>query len=311
MRRRATAAGVSLLLLACAIAIHAQRQAIQLSARWQISAGAAWDVTVTVQSANAGDTAQAVIVNGLQRIDADLLLGTGGVAVWQIPAGTITQAGESLVVIEYAPYEVRRTLNFTPNDTTTADLFTSANAIPAYGEASATLMLLPRDEWGNAPPDDATFAVDVLFPDGSTVEQPFTYTQGIGWTTLRTQGEPGRVRIAIAGETLANTLEIWQVAGAPADVDLRLVEDCVLSDGRDLIQLVAAVSDAFGNAVVDGTFVQFAWKDGLGYGATANGEATLRIPTPRITGTVNYTASAAEVDSNSVTLTISEEPCVQ
>ncbi len=311
MKRRIIIAGVITLLLVFALALYAQRPTIDVSARWLIPAGAAWQVEVMIPSATPGDVAHAVIVNGLQRIETDLLLGTGGAAIWQIPEGTLTQAGQSLLMIHYDAYDVHHTLRVIPNDTTTANLFTSANAIPAYGEASATLMLLPRDEWGNAPPDGATFAVDVLFPDGSTVEQPLTYIQGIGWTTLRTQGEPGRVRIAIAGETLANTLEIWQVAGAPADVDLRLVDDCVLADGRDLIQLAAAVTDAFGNPVVDGTFVQFAWEDGLGYGATANGEATLRIPAPGTTGTVNYTASAAEVESNPVTLTISEEPCVQ
>jgi hypothetical protein len=246
---------------------------ITLDGDTKITAGEPWQLRVTVNAGAAGENVQALLFNGFRTFQTQLTLGTGGVAVWQIQQGQITQAGTSLVVVQYGDDRVQQALRVFPEAPTAVDMVTTANAIPAYGDGTATILLLPRDTFGNAPLDSRRFLLDVQYPDGTTTNEPFTYNNGLGRYTLNSQGMQGRVRLSLDDDALTAALELMQIPSVPAVVALSITPDCVLDDGRDVITLSAVVTDAHRAPVSDGTLVVFDWDEGMGYGHTLDGRA--------------------------------------
>ncbi|GAB4530048.1 MAG: hypothetical protein OHK0046_50380 [Anaerolineae bacterium] len=295
-------------LVVVAQVITLTRPVIRLDAAWRIRAGEAWELNVTVDHAAAGEAVTVRVFNGLQRLETTLTLGTGGVALWQVPEGLITQAGVSVVMVQTADVEKRRLLRVIPERLTLLELFSTANIIPAYGEGDTTLMILPRDTWGNPPTDVTSLEARVRYPDGSIRTLLFDYAEGIGWVTMPSQGEPGRVRVQIT-EEVAALLELVQAPGTPESVRLHIRPGCVLNDGRDRVTLEAQVSDAEGSPVVDGILVTFTWPGGFGTGRTIDGRAMLSLPAPTQAGTVTFTATAATITSAPAALRVTDGVC--
>lgn len=282
---------------------------ILLGGRATIFAGDPWQLTLTASHLPAGERVDMVLLNGLQHITGTLTVGTGGVAHWHIPAGTITQAGQSLIIARHGEHETRRSLLVLPQIPVSVELFTTANTIPAYGEGQATLMILPHDEWGNAPRDIEIFDLQVQDMVGASEIHSFHYDGGLGRYTLVSRGEPGRLRLSLIYRDLSATLELMQSPLAPHAIDLILTPRCVLADGRDMISLAAMVSDRHDNTVTDGTLVIFAWDDGFGYGQTVDGQAVLRLPPPVVSGRFAYYAMASEAQSNIAYLDVVTDTC--
>ena len=274
-----------------------------------ITAGDAWQLQVTVTEGATGESVQALLFNGFRTFQTQLTLGTGGVAVWQIQQGQITQAGTSRVVVQYGDDRVQKALRVFPEAPKAVDIFTTANTIPAYGDGTAAILLLPRDTFGNTPLDSRRFLLDVQYPDGTTTNEPFTYEDGLGRYTLHSQGMPGRIRLSLEDDALTAALELMQIPSAPAVVASSITPDCVLGDGRDVITLSAVVTDAHRVPVSDGTLVVFEWDEGLGYGHTLDGRASLRLPAPPRSGLYRYRARAGTVQSASTYLLVTQGQC--
>lgn len=282
---------------------------IELDAQTRIEAGQAWTVTISIPYADAGDMVEAVLMNGLQTLTTQLMLGDGGMARWSIPANRITQAGRSLLWVRYHDYEVRHTLDVAPQEATTADLFSTSNDLVAYGESQTTVIVLPRDEWGNPANDDTPLTLHSRYPDGTTRSDVFDYVGGIGWLILPSQGQVGRVRLMIAHDVIDATLELRQTPNQPDAITLKIQPPCVLNDDRDLVTLIANVADAQGYPVVDGTLVTFRWREGFGVERTIDGRATLRLPAPTRIGWHFYRAQAGNVQSLYRWLRVTGEAC--
>ncbi|MCU0464506.1 MAG: hypothetical protein MUF38_08025 [Anaerolineae bacterium] len=282
---------------------------IQLDAVWDIDAGEAWELSVAITDGTAGAPVQVVLLNGLQTFDETLTLGTGGVAVWRVPAGSITQAGESLVIVIYGDEQRRQSLTVRAGEVVEGDFFSTGNTLSGYGKSKVTLLLLPRDEWGNPADDSSHFSVDIRYPSGKQIQGGFVYHGGMGRYIFTSDGEPGRVRLMVTKAAFSSTLELVQTAGEADSIDLHLSPSCVYRDGRDLVSLVATVQDADENPAVNGTLVMFTWADGQGYGRTVGGQATLRIPTPPETGTFVYRASVMNAQSNPAYLRVVQGEC--
>ena len=280
-----------------------------LEGRTAIIAGQPWALTVRMTGAQAGDTVYLALFNGLQTLEKDVRLTRNGLAVWHIPAGRLTEAGTSLIIARAGTVESQRTLEVISGAAVEADLFSTANTFAAYGEAGATVLLLPRDAWGNPASDTGDLAVEVRFPDSQQATYPFMYTEGLGWARLRSMGGPGRVRLSLVDASVSGTLELLQTPGEPAQVDLSLDPLCVWDDGRDMVTLTAAVHDAHDHPVADGTLVTFSWQNGFGYGLTLDGVALLRIPGPSAAGRYHYTAKSGVVVSNQAILQVSAGGC--
>jgi hypothetical protein len=282
---------------------------VRLTSLNTIHAGDAWEVTVSVSDSAAGEQVQVMLLNGLRTFEETLTLGAGGVAVWRIPSGQITQAGDSILIVRYNGEQLRRILHVMAEPPAIADLFTTANSLFAYGDSSATIMLLPRDRWGNAPHGTEEFSLDIRYPDGTRIDRTFTYRGGLGHLSLRSQGGPGRVRLALDHDRLDQSLELHQSPGPPHRIALTLEPTCVLNDGRDLLSLSATVHDSGGHFVADGTLVTFIWLDGIGRAQTINGVARLRLPAPDHTSLRSYRAIAGDAEAAPVFLRVNEEGC--
>lgn len=282
---------------------------IQLEAAWDINAGEAWELSIVVTNGMVGDPVQVILLNGLQVLDETLALGTGGMALWRVPAGQITQAGESIVIVIHGNEERRQSLIVRAGEVVDGDFFSTANTLIGYGKSKITLLLLPRDEWGNAANEPSRFLVDIRYPNGKQIQGGFIYHGGIGRYTLTSYGEPGRVRLTLTKPAFPSTLELMQTADEANSIDLHLSPSCIYRDGRDLVSLIAIVHDAHGNPVVNGTLVIFIWEDGQGYGLTVDGQATLRIPSPPETGEFIYQASVADTQSSLRSLRVVQGDC--
>jgi len=285
-------------------------EGIILESKETIYAGDEWLLSLTIDDASAGDTVDVTLLNGLQTFNESLVLGTGGVAVWKIPEGQIIQAGESLIIVQFNDKVVKRSLTIQAGKPTEGVLFTSVNALPAYGEGSATVMFLAQDEWGNIPSVSRPLYLNIRYPDGSPPQKEvLTYHDGIGRFYLNSQGQSGRIRLAVDQGLISTDLELTQTAGAPNRINLAITPDCVLNDGRDVITLKADVSDQNQYPVANGTFVTFLWSGGLGYGRTNDGTATLTIPAPNEIGYRLYRASTGSVLSKSVSIQVTGDSC--
>jgi hypothetical protein len=282
---------------------------VLIDAPTTIHAGDSWLMSLVIARAEAGTRVQVSLVNGLQVLEETLILGTGGTARWQIGAGQITHAGNTLVLIHYDGEEHQHLLHVLPLAPSDADLFSTANTLPAYGEGRATIMLLIRDKWGNAPHDRLRFPLAVRFPQTVQRSYTFDYANGIAWRTLVSRGEPGRIRLTLDHDALAAALELMQAPGTPESIALSVSPNCVLDDGRDMIDLTASVADSHDHAVVDGTLVIFTWDGGFGYGRTIDGQAVLSLPAQQRTGWHMFWAAAGTVKSTAAYLRVSQEDC--
>jgi len=291
-----------------AVMVLAQEEPIRLRARMAIHAGDAWELTIAVADGEAGDQISVALLNGVQVLADRLTLGSGGAAVWRLPPGQITQAGDSLVIVRSGEDEVRRRLRVDPLQPATVDFFTTTNTLLAYGQDSATIMILPRDIWGNAPAS-SRFSLTVRYPDGTRLLPRFSYAGGIGWTEVTSQGGPGLVRLATEQGALSAALELQQTPATPHQIDLMVEPGCVLNDGRSVIALRADVRDAYGYAVADGTLITFNWAAGFGYGRTVDGQAVLRIPAPAEVGQTLYQARVGRVQSVLTAVEVSRGRC--
>ena len=271
-----------------------------------IQAGDEWTVSLTVADAIAGDTVDVVLVNGLQTFHETLTLGSGGVARWHLPEDTLTQAGESVLIVRHGETESRMQLRVNPERPVTGELFSTGNAIPAYGNGSASVIVLPRDRWGNAPIEH-DFAVNIRYPDGSDVVNDMTYRPGIAWSKLVSRGDPGRIQLRMPA--LDAELDIMQTPGTAQALSLSVKPECIRDDSPDRIMLDAIVTDHRGNNVTDGTLVTFYWQGGQGYGRTVDGRATLYIPHPGTPGFVLYQATAGTASPAAAVLVILGEAC--
>jgi hypothetical protein len=280
-----------------------------LKAPRQIHAGDAWTLNIRAEPGQAGDKVQAVLFNGLRREDAVLILGTGGIAEWQIPARILTQAGQSLAILRYLNAEARYEFQVLPGSPQAVDLLTTANNLTAYGAAKTMLVALPRDAWGNPPPDTLHINASVQFPDTPAQPVNFRYHAGIGWTWLSSQNKPGRVRIQMQLADAYASLELNQVAGSPARIVFAVSPDCALADGRDLVTLTATVTDESGQAVTNGTLVTFLMENGSGSSQTIDGRASLRLPVPTSPGIYHFHAMSAATTSSPASLRVVQNSC--
>ncbi len=274
-----------------------------------IAAGAAWSIEIELSSGNAGEKVDLALFSGLQHLTQQVITGTGGVARWNIPGNTVTQAGEGLLIARYGGEETRRAVRVIPGRAAQADLITTANAVRAYGDARGTLIVLLRDAYGN-PPREATEAeLTLTYPGGDQAAYMLAHRTGLAWTWFSSMGDPGRVRVHVAAESALADLELRQVPGAVESITLAITPRCAAADGRDVIRLSAQAFDSHGFPVVDGTLIRFDLGDGFGMGRVSNGSAVLNIPAPLQTGQHRFSASSGAAASRAVFLRITDEEC--
>ncbi len=289
----------------------ADGEPIQVTMRSFIRAGDALSIRVQVNEAVAGDTVDMTLATGLNFIDDVLVLGTGGVAVWNIESDVITQAGTSLLIVQYNDWVVRQSLRVLPLQIDQIDVFSNANNIVSYGEDSTTVIILPADRWGNIPSDTDQFDVQIIYPDTSRVAGDFRRIGGVSIYELVSKGSPGRIRITAKSNDVTSHLELMQIPATADKIDLSISPTCVLNDGRDIVTISMDVKDRYNEPVIDGTLLTVRWDDGMGFARTIDGFATIRLPAFDIKGEYQFTAQVRDLVSSDVTLRVVEESCLE
>lgn len=289
--------------------LNAASGAVVLRTPASVKVGAAWSVEVELPGAEVGAKISLHLFAGLQHFKNEVVTGTGGVARWDIPPETVTSAGQTLIVATYNGDETRQRVQVEAGRAESADLLTSSNFLTAYGDDRAMLIAILRDRYGNPPRSETRTNLTTRYPGGERRQYALTQQTGLAWTWFTTMGQPGRLRVALVADSARTDLEVMQMPGVAARIDLAITPDCVFDDGRDVIQLVARAVDAAGNRVVDGTLIRFMTPFGFGDGAVLNGAATLNLPAPTLAGIYAYTAQSGDARSDEASLQVVADQC--
>ena len=250
---------------------------ITLDAPWTITAGDEWSLTVIIDGAAAGTKADTTLITGLRRYDAELTLGSGGIARWDV--GAVVSAGAGVVIVRFGDQQVRHALIVQPAPAETLQALTTANNLPAYGEGQGIVIALVEDAWGNLIEHWLRATITADYPAADSESYPLRYASGLFWTWLPSGGEPGRVLLTMNVDAATDMFELRQVPGEAQYILLHTSMRCLeQTDGRDVLTLTARVTDSHREPVIDGTLVTFAWEDGRGSASVVNGQATLEIP---------------------------------
>lgn len=280
-----------------------------LSAEWEIIAGDAWQVTVEVEDGSPGQAIQMIIMNGLQRHDKMLQLGSGGIAVLRIPEATLNYAGQSLIIAQAGNMEIRDTLTILPDEPRSIESLTTANTLTAYGQGLGMIMSFAVDGWGNPVSDNTPLNINIRYPDSSQTENTYETRTGFVWDWFPSASLPGRTRLTFSIAEIHDSMEIDQKPGTPTIMLVEATPDCLLNDERDVITLTATIMDSQGNLVTDGTLIRFEWLDGFGTTSVINGVATLRVPAPDTLGLHRYRAVAGNVFSDPAVVRVARGDC--
>lgn len=244
-----------------------------LTGEEEITAGDAWSLTVQSEGLEAGETVTVTMVHGVTIYSEELVLGSGGVALWDFPEDVLTQAGSTQVLIDSGTATGSFSLTINPDDPETIQAFTTSNSLRAYGETSTALLSLVSDAYGN-PVDNAALVIRSTSPQGET-DVGFGSTQnGLAVNTVTSIGNPGILRLQVAhGSEVVTPLTIVQLAGDADAIALDLSSQCLLSDGLDNLTMTARVVDSAGFPVTDGQVVFFRWGSGGATAITVDGMA--------------------------------------
>ncbi|MBN8637690.1 MAG: hypothetical protein J0M07_20390 [Anaerolineae bacterium] len=168
---------------------------ITLDAPWTITAGDEWSLTVIIDGAAAGTKADTTLITGLRRYDAELTLGSGGIARWDV--GAVVSAGAGVVIVRFGDQQVRHALIVQPAPAETLQALTTANNLPAYGEGQSIVIALVEDAWGNLIEHWLRATITADYPAADSESYPLRYASGLFWTWLPSGGEPGRVLLTM------------------------------------------------------------------------------------------------------------------
>ncbi|MEL6525913.1 MAG: hypothetical protein AAFQ07_09405 [Chloroflexota bacterium] len=303
--------GVALLVLVSLPSAYSLAQDVVtfvLSGEEEITAGEAWSLTVQSEGLEVGETVMVTMVHGVTIYSEELVLGSGGVALWDFPENVLTQAGRTQVLIDSGTATGSFSLTINPDDPDTIQAFTTSNSLRAYGEMSTALLSLVSDAHGN-PVDDASLVIRSTSPQGET-DVGFGRTRdGLAVNTITSMGNPGILRLQVAhGREVVTPLTIVQLAGDGDAIDLDLSAPCLLADGLDNLTMTARVVDSADFPVTDGQVVFFRWGSGGATGITVDGMASVTIPAPRVVGDYEYSVTSGMLTA-SETITITDGRC--
>lgn len=288
---------ISIILMTLAIVSAAQPQentaTIEIDAPSQLIAGDSIEIQVTVTGALEGETVEAVLLNGVTIHARTLTLGTGGVAVWALNEGQITQAGTSLLQLTYGDVSTQHNIEVMPQDIDAIEAFTSSNSVMAYGDGETRLIVLLSDRYGN-PILQQRLSVQATSPQGETRTRLYEVRDGLGDFPIISIGTAGILRLRVAAFDVERRLTLVQRAAEPANMDMTISPRCVLADGVTTVTLTTVVTDNRGNVVTDGTLINFSWDNGQGSRASVNGMASLTFPAFSDIGMYKITAQAGE-----------------
>ncbi|MCB0156486.1 MAG: hypothetical protein KDD83_00010 [Caldilineaceae bacterium] len=214
-------------------------------------------------------------------------------------------------------------------------LLVGPRSIVADGAHWTMAVAVPVDARGNPVADDTPVAIHARHPVSNMVTTGASVTRDdatapsaadivatrtrhlLAWARVFSRTVAGDLLLAAgAGDAFSAERTVREVPGPPVHLRVAAGPNGLPADGRQLVTLeTGPITDAFGNAMLDGMTVTFLLTDADGRvqrvpAVTVDGRARALVPAPARPGTVTVRALAADVESAPVALTFVAGPAV-
>ena len=231
-----------------------------LTAPAQAQVGRSTPLTVTI--AGGGYTApDGSVVNWTASRGNLPLTGTTSSGVATALLTGITTPGHAVVTAsEECGAVVTAVIAFVPGPPAALTITAQHTLLPADGESSTVVTVTVRDAYGN-PVDDGT---PVVFQTtlGSMAPLTTTTDNGLVTATLTATTTAGTARVSAVCDGRIAQVDVQFEPGPPAHLTLTANPTALTADGVSTSTLTVQVTDAYGNAVDDGTPITFTTNAG-------------------------------------------------
>ncbi len=171
---------------------------------------------------------------------------------------------------------------------------------------STSIITAVVSDQANNPISDGTPVTFAIVKGSGTIQANQVTTDGVAVSTLTSGTQPDTATVVVSVGQLSDTTFVRYVVGDPAGIVVTADSSSLPADGQTATRIVARVFDTAGNAVVDGTKVDFTSDlgDVTPSAQTVDGQAVAQFKSS-VTGTATIRASAGAVSDE---LTIDVRP---
>lgn len=253
-----------------------------------------------------------------------------GEAELELTGGETRYAGVLTVGAQMGNVMTRTQVSLAPGaPVDPVQLLVGPSSIVADGEHWAMAIAIPLDARGNPVADGTPVTIHMRHPlsdtaalSGATDAPPAEFIRTQTRHMLASARVFSRFRAgdlllaASSGEAFSQERSIREVPGPPVNITLSAGPDGLAADGRQLATVeTGPITDAYGNAMLDGMLVEFLVTDSEGRKQrlptlTIDGQARAIFPAPNQPGTLTIRALVAGVLSAPARLTFVAGPAV-
>lgn len=215
-----------------------------------------------------------------------------------------TEIGVALLVASYGD-DISDTVRVTMGESIPTYLNLSVNpgVLMADAQSMAEITAVVSDAANNPVPDGTPVLFEIVSGSG-TIESRKQTEAGVARSILTSSNKPDTVLIAATVGGLRDTVQVRYTVGPPAQISVVSDSASIPADGKTSTKIRVYLHDAVGNAVIDGTMVNFqaSFGDISPSADTRNGMAVATFSSS-LTGLAKITAYSGQVsDSTTVRL---------
>ena len=264
---------------------------LEIGSPGSIEAGSPWQISVDGTDLDRL-TADVWGPWGVRRIDAAVEDG-----VLEIPADLTTVSGRLSVLANSGSASARASVNVVAGRAVDGIVpLAGPRSMVADGSHWTMVTAIPVDRFGNPVTDGTPVRLHVRRPNGTIELIDTEAAHLLAGVRVFSGTLAGRstIRVSVDGAT-GPEVEVLEVPGPPATVELLAPDQPLRADGRMLVSVATAqLDDRYGNVLLDGTAVSVAMNGPGGSGAltavTIDGRAEFVIEAPPVPGVVELSA---------------------
>lgn len=219
---------------------------------------------------------------------------TNGTAQMTLNAGWV--AGDGLVTAVCGVAAGEAAVTVLPGGAAAMTLTADPSEVQANGQDQSKITATVVDMHGNRVAGGTL--VSFATTRGSVNPTVAETSGGEAHTVLTASTVAGVASVTGASAGASATVDVTMTAGAPAVILLQASQSSIPADGQSQAALLSTVTDAFGNAVADGTWVAF----GTSLGSVSPVMVATQGGTPQSTLTSGTQAGTAEVTATAGTV---------
>lgn len=241
-----------------------------------------------------------------------------GQAWFQLPAEATRRAGAAKIMVTSGNARGEATIQLLP-DTAVSPVtpLVGARSIIADGAHWSMAVVIPFDQFGNPVAEGTNVSLKSLHPNDELRQYDSPITHLLAWERIYSTTQAGRTVIsASVGEAYGMEAALLEIAGWPVPFDLFAEPAHVPADGFQLVTLrSAAIVDAQGNQMPDGTLVNFVvtGPESVRYvlpAYTLDGVAETVMQAPSVPGSYQVQAALYGMQSHPLQLDFAPGPAI-